>query len=147
MHRVVAGRDGSGGTDVTLATGHGISTAVNTAVTLGGAAYPSPLTITSTGVVAPAAAGAVGVVSKIATNSLTSNGAVDGATGSNGTSGGTGGVGVNFEAGATLSNSGSITGGAGGAASNSGRRHRRSRHQSVGGYSHQRRQHQRRGRR
>ena len=111
--------DGSTGTDITLGTGPITTTLLNT-VTLGGAAFPSPLTITATGVVAPAVAGATGVISSIAGNSLTNNGAIDGGAGSNGTTGGNGGVGVNFNLGTALTNTGSITGGGGGTASSAG---------------------------
>jgi hypothetical protein len=110
--------DGSTGTDVTLATGP-INTTLLYTVTLGSTAFPSPLTITSTGVVAPAVAGATAVVSNHSGNSLTNNGAIDGGAGSNGTTGGAGGAGVNLLAG-TLTNSGSITGGTGGAGTTTG---------------------------
>jgi len=119
--------DGSGGTDITLVHGAGISTTVTSTVTVGSTAHPTPLTITSTGVVAPTRAGATGVLSNASNNSLTNNGAIQGGSGSTGSAGsnsaggtggsggvaGRGGVGVNQSAGA-LTNSHQITGGVGG---------------------------------
>jgi hypothetical protein len=116
---LVFSSDGSTGTDITLATGPITATLLNT-VTLGSAAFPSPLTITATGVVAPAVAGATGVLSSIAGNSLTNNGAVDGGAGRNGSAGGNGGVGVNVTKAGTFNNTGSISGGAGGTSTTAG---------------------------
>jgi len=112
--------DGASGTDITLMKGSVIASTVSSTVTLGARPYPSPLTITSAGVVAPTAAGADGVISKLSGNSLTNNGAIHGAAGSSGSAGGGGGVGAYLSAtGGSQSNSGSITGGAGGAGSSS----------------------------
>jgi hypothetical protein len=111
----VFSNDGSTGTDITLATGSGISTTVTSTVTVGSAAHPSPLIITSTGVVAPTAAGATGLVSSHSTNSLTNNGAIQGAAGA-AMSAANGGFGVNLTAG-TVTNTGSIAGGTGGTSS------------------------------
>jgi len=104
--------DGSAGTDITFATGPITATLIY-AVTLGSTAFPSPLTITATGGVAPAAAGATGVLSSIAGNSLTNHGAIHGGAGSNGSAGGNGGTGLSFTNG-MVTNTGSITGGGGG---------------------------------
>jgi hypothetical protein len=98
--------DGSGGTDITVIHGSEISTTITSTVTVGSTAYPSPLTITNTGVIAPQAVGAIGVLSDISGNVLTNNGAIDGGEG--------GGLGLKVEMAATLTNNGSITGGAGG---------------------------------
>jgi hypothetical protein len=115
----VFGSDGSGGTDVTLASGDGISTTLTITVALGSTAHPSPLTITSTGRVSPTTAGASGVVSNIAGNSLTNHGDIQGGAGSTGSVGGGGGLGASFTAG-MLTNTRSITGGAGGTGSTTG---------------------------
>jgi hypothetical protein len=111
----VFSNDGGTGTDITLATGSGISTTLTSTVTVGSAAHPSPLTITSTGVVAPTAAGATGLVSSHLTNSLTNNGAIQGGAGA-AMSAANGGFGVNLTAG-TVTNTGSISGGTGGTSS------------------------------
>jgi hypothetical protein len=108
--------DGGTGTDITLATGP-ITTTLLYTVTLGSAGFPSPLTITNTGVVSPTVAGATGVFSNSLNNSLTNSGAIHGGAGSNSSVGGIGGVGVNFKAGTTLTNTSSITGGTGGSGS------------------------------
>jgi len=112
--------DGGAGTDITLSSGPGISTTFTGTVTMGSAAFPSPLTITTTGVVAPTVAGATAVLSDISGNSLTNAGAIDGGAGSNGTTGGHGGLGLNFEKGGAVTNTGSINGGHGGSASGAG---------------------------
>jgi hypothetical protein len=113
--------DGGSGTDITLINGSIISTTISAAVTLGQRPYPSPLTITTTGVVTPSTAGATGVLSNLSGNSLTNNGAINGGTGTSGSSGGTGGTGALFHgSGDTLTNTGSITGGAGGTGSTTG---------------------------
>ena len=106
--------DGSSGSDVTLERGSGISTTLTSTVTLGSAAHKSPLTITTTGVVAPTNVGANAVLSNMAGNVLTNNGTIQGATGLNFGVGGAGGAGANFKMAGTLTNTGSITGGAGG---------------------------------
>jgi len=110
--------DGSTGTDITVATGPIAATLIY-AVTVGSTAFPSPLTITATGGVAPGAAGATAVLSNIAGNSLTNQGTIHGGAGSNGSAGGNGGIGVNFTNG-TFSNAGSITGGGGGTSTAAG---------------------------
>jgi hypothetical protein len=106
--------DGGTGTDITLATGP-ITTTLLYTVTLGSASFTSPLTITSTGGVAPAAAGATGLVSSHSTNSLTNNGTIQGGAGA-AMSAANGGFGVNLTAG-TVTNAGSIAGGTGGTSS------------------------------
>jgi hypothetical protein len=113
----VFSNDGSSGTDITLVVGQAISSTLTSTVTLGSAAHKSPLTISNAGGVAPTAAGAIGVVSNISGNILTNHGAINGGAGSSSGTGGKGGVGVNFEKGTTLTNTGSITGGHGGAGS------------------------------
>ena len=104
--------DGNKGTDVKLAAG--IARTVTATVTLGSETYPSPLTVTASGVVSPTVAGATGVISAVAGASLTNFGAIQGSAGASGNSGGGGGPGVNFSASGTVTNSGSITGAAGG---------------------------------
>ena len=111
--------DGSGGTDIDLAVGSGISSILTSTVTLGSTAHPSPLTITNAGGVAPTVAGATGVISKISGDTLTNNGTIRGGAGNSGSVGGTGGPGVNFTAG-TLTNNGTITGGNGGSGTTTG---------------------------
>jgi hypothetical protein len=106
--------DGSTGTDITLATGSGISTTLTRGVVLGSVAHPSPLTITATGIIAPSAAGATGVLSDIAGNSLTNNGAINAGAGAIGSIGRGGGTGLYVKMAATLTNNGSIKGGTGG---------------------------------
>jgi hypothetical protein len=118
---MVLSSDGSGGTDISLVAGLGLFTTASTTITLGTKAFPSALTITNIGGVAPTAAGATGVVSKLAANNLTNNGAIQGGTGTAGNTGGVGGFGVNFNAG-TLTNTGSISGGVGGAGNAKGGR-------------------------
>src|SRR5450755_3109251 len=96
-------------------SGSTISTTVTTGVTVGGAAYPSPLTIAATGVVAPSASSAIGVYAPAGQSgaSLINQGSIFG--GGGGFSGpGTGGVAVDFLTVATLTNTGTITGGAAG---------------------------------
>ncbi len=93
-------------------TGSTISTSVNQSVTLGSGTYPSPLTITSTGNVAPAVYGAGGVYGSISSDDLINFGGISGALGGKYAWSGTGGFGVSL-AGGTLSNTGSIVGGAG----------------------------------
>ena len=109
--------DGGTGTDVTVATGDGISTIFTSTVTLGSRGHPSPLTITSTGEVRPTVAGASAVVSNVAGTVLTNNGVINGASGPRGGVGGPGGTGVKFSSAGTLTNTGSITGGTGGTGS------------------------------
>jgi hypothetical protein len=113
--------DNSSGTDITVMKGSVISQTVSATVTAGSLAYPSPLTITSTGKVAPGGAMATGVVSSISDNSVTNEGAIQGGAGALNSSGvgGVGGMGVNLKAG-TLTNTGSISGGAGGNGSTKG---------------------------
>jgi hypothetical protein len=109
--------DGSGGTDVTVIEGYAISTVLTSTVNLGNGAYKSPLTIGNAGGVTPSTAGAAGVVSDVAGNVLTNDGAINGGAGS---SGGAGGIGLNFKLGSTVTNGGSITGGNGGTGSAGG---------------------------
>jgi hypothetical protein len=95
--------------------GSTITGLVSSTVTIGGGLYVSPLTITSTGTVAPAAYGAVGVTGGAAAV-LINQGSIEGGNGtlSAAAAGGTGGNGVNL-AGGTLTTSGHILGGNGGA--------------------------------
>jgi Hint domain len=100
-----------------------ITGTVTSTVVLGSAAYPTPLTIASGGVVAPTAYGATGVYGVYSASndlmdaSLTNDGSVTGGIGVNvpSATGGAGGVGVDLaSAGDTLFNANDITGGAGG---------------------------------
>jgi hypothetical protein len=109
--------DGGGGTDMTVVVGSAISSVLTSTVTLGSSAYKSPLTISNAGGVTPSAPGATGLVSSHSTNSLTNNGTIQGGTGA--AAAGNGGFGVNLTAG-TVTNTGSITGGAGGKGSTTG---------------------------
>lgn len=87
-----------------------ISGTVTTSVDLGGAAYPSPLTVASTGVIVPSIASAAGVIAVVADAALTSDGKISGGGGGDAA----GGVGVDLLSGGdTLTNRGSIAGGAG----------------------------------
>ena len=88
--------------------GSSISGTVTSTVDLGSAAYPSPLTVTGTGAILPAAAGAFGVYASQAGVSLSNAGRIEGGAGqADG-----GGAAVDFTAKGTLSNTGSIVGGA-----------------------------------
>ena len=90
--------------------GSTISTTVTDTVLLGGATYPSPLTITGAGVVEPAAYGATGVLADAAGVRLLNEGQVSG--GSSDYYGNTGGIGVDLRSGNDfLSNTGTIEGG------------------------------------
>jgi hypothetical protein len=99
-------------------TGSTISTLVAASVTLGTSAYPSPLTITSTGGIGPAASSAIALVASIAAGAVLNQGTVTGGGGTPVTNGdgGAGGVGVFLSSGSSLTNAGGITGGAGGQA-------------------------------
>src|ERR1035437_7425154 len=91
-------------------TGSTISMTVTAGVTVSSAAYPSPLTITAAGTVAPSAANAVGVYAPAAALnvSVINQGHFFGGGGD------VGGDGVNFLANASLTNTGTISGGAAG---------------------------------
>jgi hypothetical protein len=102
--------------------GSTISSTVTSTVTLGSAAYPSPLIITNTGDISPAANGAAGIVpskvSKLAVSVMNAGvvsggGGSAGLTGSMAGSGGSGGFAVDLAA-LVLTNSGLIAGGNGG---------------------------------
>jgi hypothetical protein len=97
-------------------TGSTISTLVVASVTLGTSAYPSPLTITSTGDIGPAASSAIALVATIAAGAVLNQGTVTGGGGAPVTSGdgAAGGVGVFLSSRGALTNAGGITGGAGG---------------------------------
>jgi len=118
---VFSSDESGNGTDITVMKGSVISQTVTTTVTVGSKLYPSPLTITSTGKVAPSLPGATAVVSSQSNNSVTNEGTIQGAAGGVTSSGAgiTGGLGVNLKAGA-VTNTGSITGGAGGQGSTTG---------------------------
>ena len=84
--------------------GSSISSIVTSTVDLGSAAYPSPLTVTSTGAILPSL---TGVYAAQAGVSLTNAGLIEGGAGqAHG-----GGTAVAFTANGTLSNTGSIVGG------------------------------------
>ena len=112
--------DAIGGTSITLVQGAGISTPLTSTVALGSKGYLSPLTITSTGNVAPTSAGATAVNCSMAGKSLTNNGTVQAAAGSGGNTGNSGGVGVNFKAADILINHSAIAGGTGGIGTTNG---------------------------
>jgi hypothetical protein len=84
---------------------------VTTTVTLDQGSYGSPLTVTQTGIVAPASAGANGIVVAAGTKNgqITNDGHVSGGNGSGSVVGG--GIGVDMAASASLANAGTITGG------------------------------------
>lgn len=86
-----------------------ISTTVTQTVLLGSGVYPSPLTVTASGTIAPVAPGSDGVYGVEAGVVLINRGAISGAA----TYYGTGGTGVDLAQGGTIRNSGSITGGQG----------------------------------
>jgi hypothetical protein len=92
--------------------GSAISTTVTNTVQLGGSLYPSPLTITSSGNVTPAAYGATGVIATVADASLIDMGRITGGPGD--FDGSSGGIGVDLRSGGDrLSNAGTIAGGNG----------------------------------
>ncbi len=91
-------------------SGSTISTTITQTVTLGSASYPSPLTVSASGVVTPTLASAIGITATLAASYLDNLGVVIGAAGY-GT--GHGGYGVYFTAGGTLLNDGTIAGGYG----------------------------------
>ena len=97
-------------------TGKTISSLVTTSVTLGSAGYPSPLTITSTGRIAPSVYGAVGILlpSLGSLASIVNQGAVSAMEGGYGRTGGVGGNGIDLNSPAVLTNSGVIAAGVGG---------------------------------
>jgi hypothetical protein len=113
--------DASGqGTDITLQFSNQISSFDGSTVTVGGPPYyPSPLTITSTGSVTPSIYGATAIVNVGGTAAtIVNEGRITGGVGSEsffGVGGGAGGTGVSLSSGGVLNNSGSISGGAGGA--------------------------------
>jgi hypothetical protein len=91
-----------------------ISSTVTNTVMLGGAAYPSPLTITTAGVVSPAYYGSTGVLAIVAGVSLVNQGHISGGYGYAARGSFVqGGVGVDLTSGGDrLSNTGTISGGA-----------------------------------
>jgi hypothetical protein len=93
-------------------TGSTIKTTITTGVTVGGAIYPSPLTITAAGTVAPTVVNATAVYAAAATPnvSLNNQGAISGGGGGYGGNA-MGGDGVDFLASANLTNTGTISGG------------------------------------
>jgi fibronectin-binding autotransporter adhesin len=87
-----------------------ISGTVTTSVDLGGAAYPSPLTVGGSGVILPSAVSAAGVLAVVADATLTNDGKISGGVGL----AVEGGTGVDLLSGGDrLSNRGSIAGGTG----------------------------------
>jgi hypothetical protein len=97
--------------------GSTLSDTITVGITLGSAAYPSPLTITSTGAITPSAYGVTGVYAAIGAGYLLNQGSVTGGfgqTGSPASMGGAGGPGVDL-ASSSLTNGGLLTGGGGGA--------------------------------
>jgi hypothetical protein len=94
--------------------GSSISSTVTNTVMLGGASYPSPLTITAAGAVSPAYYGSAGVLAVSAGVSLVNEGRISGGYGYAGSvSSVQGGVGVDLTSGGdSLANSGTISGGA-----------------------------------
>ena len=97
-----------------------IVSAVTHTVTLGSSSYSARLTVTTSGAVAPSAAGSVGIFAATSSARLTSYGSISGGAGKSGRIGGTGGIGVDLTAGGTVTNLGLITGGAGGSGSQTG---------------------------
>jgi hypothetical protein len=87
-----------------------ITTLVSNSVTIGSALYGSPLTVTSTGSVVPATAGAAAVQGTGASPTLINAGLIQGGQGAAASTGGDGVVLTN----GTITNTGSIAGGAGG---------------------------------
>lgn len=97
-------------------SGSTLSNTITLGITLGSVAYPSPLTITSTGAVQPASYAAAGLVATLSTGYVLNQGTLTGGigqTGSPAAAGGTGGFGVYLEAG-SLTNAGMLVGGDGG---------------------------------
>ena len=105
-------------------SGSTINTTITHGVTLGSPGYLSPLTVTSTGGIAPSATGATALYADLGAGYVLNQGGIAGATGGTGggglgiggapgDTGGTGGSGVNL-AGSSLINDGSIAGGTGG---------------------------------
>jgi autotransporter family porin len=87
-----------------------ISGTVTTSVDLGGADYPSPLTVGGSGVILPSAVSAAGVLAVVADAALTNDGKISGGVGL----AAEGGFGVDLLSGGdTLTNLGSVTGGTG----------------------------------
>ncbi len=93
--------------------GSTISGTITSTVTIGSALYPSPLTISGTGVIAVAAYAGIGVDGPADSGTLINDGAVTGGAGSAASSGGGGGTGVYLLDGNTATNAGAISGGAG----------------------------------
>jgi collagen type I/II/III/V/XI/XXIV/XXVII alpha len=96
--------------------GSTLSDTITVGITLGSAAYPSPLTITPTGAIAPSAYAVAGLYATISAGYVLNQGSVAGGvgrTGSAATMGGTGGVGVVLASG-SLTNDALLTGGGGG---------------------------------
>lgn len=96
-----------------------ISSTITNSVTLGAGGYGSPLTVTSTGDIAPASAGGVGiyVAPRYAAGSITNDGTIGGGTGSAASYAlaGTGGDGISIVGTANVTNNMLIVGGKGGA--------------------------------
>jgi len=99
--------------------GSKISTTVTNTVTIGSQAYPSPLTITATGAIAPTAYSANGVYagSGLSGLRLINHGTITAGRGaySQNYDGGSGGLGADLQSAATVTNTGLIAAGAGGA--------------------------------
>jgi hypothetical protein len=65
-------------------SGSTLSDTITVGITLGSAAYPSPLTITSTGAITPAAYGVAGVYAAISAGYVLNQGSVTGRIGQTG---------------------------------------------------------------
>ena len=85
-----------------------IARTVTNIVRLGGSRYAETLTITSTGMVTPMAAGDDGIIGNLSRDEVTNHGRIVAGAG---TTGGGGGVGVDLTAGGTIINHGFIYGG------------------------------------
>jgi autotransporter family porin len=99
-----------------------ISTTVTSTVVLGGPAYASPLTVTSTGVINPSGYGDAAIYAATAGVVLKNHGIIQGAAGAYPTAPGqpvAGGIGVDLTAGGSIVNTGMIKGGIAGNATNS----------------------------
>ncbi len=106
-------------------TGKTITTTIAHTVTLGSASYASPLTIATTGEIAPATTGAIGIdlPSDAAFDTIVNHGQIFGGTGGydpENFAGLTGGTAVDLLSSASLNNTGSIIAGSGGSSDTGG---------------------------
>jgi hypothetical protein len=100
-----------------------ITTILTNSVTLGTPGYGNNLTITATGGIDPTQAGATALYAPagLKSVSITNQGGITGGLGASAQyTGGTGGMGVDMAGGGLLTNTGTIAGGAGGAATRDG---------------------------